>query len=202
MPDPRELLICLLDYIKEQTKEVNPEAFRLSTSKGFQRQRNDLAGLPGVEFDIKVAGDHIWLRVPRLAAQQPPLPPPSYKGIIRFNTDPSGPPAAYTSGRLVSMCRLTCNAPFAPVVMPAAMPNSLLGRTPTATRTTYAVAAKPDVPKTVSCSLELAIELISTRLKSSTPCFCISASTCSPRDGSTVARIRSVRLAIVTWIPR
>ncbi len=92
MPDPRELLICLLDYIKEQTKEVNPEAFRLSTSKGFQRQRNDLAGLPGVEFDIKVAGDHIWLRVPRLAAEQPPLPLPSYKGIIRFNTDPSGPP--------------------------------------------------------------------------------------------------------------
>src|SRR5260370_12618067 len=92
MPDPRELLICLLDYIKEQTKEVNPEAFRLSTAKGFQRQRNDLAGLPGVDFDIKVTGDHIWLRVPRLAAEPPPLPPRSYKGILRFNTDPSGPP--------------------------------------------------------------------------------------------------------------
>jgi hypothetical protein len=72
MPDPRELLICLLAYIKDQTKEVNPEAFRLSTSKGFVRQRADLAGLHGVEFDIKVAGNHLWLRVPRLAAEQPP----------------------------------------------------------------------------------------------------------------------------------
>jgi hypothetical protein len=59
MPDPRDLLICLLDYIKEQAKQVNPAAYRLASSKGFQRQRNDVAGLPGIEFDIKVAGDHV-----------------------------------------------------------------------------------------------------------------------------------------------
>lgn len=72
MPDPRDLLICLLDYIKEQAKQINPAAYRLANAKGFQRQRGDMAGLPGVEFDIKVAGDHVWLRVPRQAAEPPP----------------------------------------------------------------------------------------------------------------------------------
>jgi hypothetical protein len=63
MPDPRELLICLLGYIREQPKEINPEVFWLSASRGFQRQRRDLAGLTGVEFDIKVAGDRNILSV-------------------------------------------------------------------------------------------------------------------------------------------
>jgi hypothetical protein len=31
MPDPRELLVCLLDYIKEQTKEVDPKGCRLTS---------------------------------------------------------------------------------------------------------------------------------------------------------------------------
>src|SRR5579871_1261134 len=91
MPDPRDLLICLLDYVKEQTKEVNPAAYRLANSKGFLRQRGDIAGLPGVEFDIKVEGDHVWLRVPRLVAEAPPNPPDAHKGLIRYNNDPNGP---------------------------------------------------------------------------------------------------------------
>ena len=80
MPDPRELLVCLLDYIKEQTKEVDPKGYRLTSSKGFLRKRGDIAGLPGVDFDIRLAGDHVWLRVPRLAAEPPPDPPKSHKG--------------------------------------------------------------------------------------------------------------------------
>ena len=35
MPNPRDLLICLLDYIKEQPKQVNPAAYRLANAKGF-----------------------------------------------------------------------------------------------------------------------------------------------------------------------
>ncbi|HEY3705030.1 MAG TPA: AAA domain-containing protein [Terracidiphilus sp.] len=92
MPDPRDLLICLLDYIKEQAKQINPAAYRLASGKGFQRQRGDIAGLPGVEFDIKVAGDHVWLKVPRLVAEPPPPPQPASKALIRFSSDPNGLP--------------------------------------------------------------------------------------------------------------
>lgn len=92
MPDPRNLLICLLDYIKEQAKQINPAAYRLANAKGFQRQRGDIAGLPGIEFDIKVAGDHIWLRIPRLVAKPPPAPQPAHKPLLRFSVDPNGPP--------------------------------------------------------------------------------------------------------------
>jgi len=92
MPDPRDLLICLLDYIKEQAKQINPAAYRLAIAKSFQRQRGDIAGLPGVEFDIKVTGDHIWLRIPRLVAEPPPVPQPTHKPLLRFSADPNGPP--------------------------------------------------------------------------------------------------------------
>jgi very-short-patch-repair endonuclease len=91
MPDPRELLVCLLDYIKEQAKEVNPKGYRLASTKGFIRQRNEIAGLPGVEFDIRVEGDHVWLRVPRLAAESPPDPPQNHKALLRISADPNGP---------------------------------------------------------------------------------------------------------------
>jgi hypothetical protein len=90
MPDPRELLVCLLDYIKEQTKEVDPKGYRLTSSKGFLRRRGDIAGLPGIEFDIRVAGDHVWLRVPRLAADPPPDPPKTHKNLLKVSSDPSG----------------------------------------------------------------------------------------------------------------
>ncbi len=42
MPDPRELLVCLLDYIKEQTKEVDPKGYRLASSKGFLRSAAEI----------------------------------------------------------------------------------------------------------------------------------------------------------------
>jgi very-short-patch-repair endonuclease len=92
MTDARELLICLLDYIKEQAKQVNPAAYRLANAKGFQRQRSEIAGLPGVEFDIRIAGDHVWMRIPRLAAEPPPPPQPAHKPLLRFSPDPNGVP--------------------------------------------------------------------------------------------------------------
>jgi hypothetical protein len=100
MPDPRELLTCLLDYIKEQAKQINPAAYRLANAKGFQCQRGDVAGLPGVEFDIKVAGDHIWLRIPRLVAEPPPAPQAVHKPLLRFSTDPNGQPPSIDDAAL------------------------------------------------------------------------------------------------------
>jgi hypothetical protein len=100
MPGPRDLLICLLDYITEQAKQINPAAYRLTTAKSFQRQRGDITGLPGVEFDIKVAGDHVWLKIPRLIAEPPPASLPAYTALIRFSPDPSGPPPSVDDAAL------------------------------------------------------------------------------------------------------
>ena len=106
MPDPRDLLICLLDYIKEQAKQINPAAYRLASAKGFQRQRGDIAGLPGVEFDIKVTGDHIWLRIPRLVAEPPPAPQPAHKPLLRLSPDPNGPPPSIDEAALARQINL------------------------------------------------------------------------------------------------
>lgn len=88
--DPRYLLTQLLDYIEEQAKDVDPRAFRLANAKGFLKRRADLAGLPGVEFDLSVEGDHVWLRVERLHAIKPPPLDEKIKGLIRVSDDPDG----------------------------------------------------------------------------------------------------------------
>jgi len=91
MPAARDLLFKLLEYIGEQAKDIDPRGYRLEAHKYFIRRREDIAGLPGVEFDLKVAGDHIWLRVPRLEANSPPPLPEKQKGIFRISQDPDGP---------------------------------------------------------------------------------------------------------------
>lgn len=91
MSGPR-LLIKLLDYVLEQDKEVDPRGFKLSQHKGFIKAKPDLQGLPGVDFDIKIEGDHIWMRVARLEAARPPaLSDERLKGLIVISDDPNGP---------------------------------------------------------------------------------------------------------------
>jgi very-short-patch-repair endonuclease len=85
------LLHKLLEYIREQAKDIDPRGFRLSDSKKFLWRREALVGLPGVEFDLNVAGDHIWLRLRRLEANPPPSPPYPHKDFIRVSADPDGP---------------------------------------------------------------------------------------------------------------
>ncbi len=87
-----DLLVNLLDYVVEQSKDVDPTGFKLTGIKEFVKYKPNLQGLPGVDFDKKVEGDHIWMRVERLAE----LPPPQIqlKEIQRFftiSTSPSGP---------------------------------------------------------------------------------------------------------------
>ena len=90
MSEPRSLLHRLLDYIGEQAKDIDPRGFRLSAVKGFIRRPADIAGLPGIETDIKMAGDHIWLRIPRLVASKPRAVSENFKGLIRVSDDPNG----------------------------------------------------------------------------------------------------------------
>jgi very-short-patch-repair endonuclease len=93
MEAARTLLTNLLGYIEEQAKEVDPTSFRLSANRGLLYGSTDLRGLPGVEFDIKVEGDHIWLRVARLIAHPAPaLPDNKLRRVIRVSEDPGGEP--------------------------------------------------------------------------------------------------------------
>ena len=88
----RDLLTKLLDYVLEQDKGIDPRGFRLGHYKGYNKGKTDLQGLPGVDFDLKVEGDHIWLRVARLEAALPPvIPDARLKGIVVVSDDPNGP---------------------------------------------------------------------------------------------------------------
>ena len=91
MSEPRELLVGLLDYIKEQAKVIDPRGFVLGGAGTFLRRRKDVAGLQGVEFDLRVESDHIWMRIPRLTAEPAPSVPESYKAIISLSANPDGP---------------------------------------------------------------------------------------------------------------
>ena len=87
------LMTKLLDYVLEQAKEVDPRGFTLKGHEGFLKSALDMAGLPGVDFDLKSEGDHLWLRVPRLGATKAPeLPAPAatWKDIIVYSDDPNG----------------------------------------------------------------------------------------------------------------
>ncbi|TAK71979.1 MAG: very short patch repair endonuclease, partial [Betaproteobacteria bacterium] len=92
MSEPRGLLHRLLDYIGEQAKDIDPHGYKMSAAKGFIRRPADIAGLPGVETDLKITGDHVWLRIPRLIASKPQAVAETFKGMIRVSNDPDGPP--------------------------------------------------------------------------------------------------------------
>lgn len=100
MPSPRDLLRRLFEYIGEQLKESDPRGYRLASHTGFLCRRADLAGLPGIEFDIQVAGDHVWLRIQRFEAHPPPAVPERHRGLIRVGNDPEGPPPTLNEAHL------------------------------------------------------------------------------------------------------
>lgn len=83
------LLTRLLDYIVEQGKTIDPRAYVLANASDFRRFPRDLAGLPGVDLDRKVEGDHIWLQVARIAATPPPDPDEQARPYIALSNDPS-----------------------------------------------------------------------------------------------------------------
>lgn len=94
------LLTRLLDYVVEQGKEIDPRAYVLKGDSDFRRFPKDLAGLPGVELDHKVEGDHIWLQVARLESTSPPVPDDQSRPYITISDDPNGPQPAINEAAL------------------------------------------------------------------------------------------------------
>ena len=96
----RSLLIDLLAYIEEQAKVIDPRVFRLSSARDFLKRRSDLAGLPGVDLDLSVEGDHVWLRVQRLHATNAPTPDAKTAALLTVGDDPNGPAPAVNEAAL------------------------------------------------------------------------------------------------------
>jgi len=105
MTSPRDLLKGLLEYIEEQAKEIDPRGYRISDAKGFVRRNTDLAGLPGLEFDLRPEGDHIWLRLARIEAHIPPVVPDLFKGLFKISNDPFGAQPSLDEGYLATWMR-------------------------------------------------------------------------------------------------
>jgi very-short-patch-repair endonuclease len=91
MSNSPNLLIQLLSYVVEQAKEIDPKGFKLTGHKGFIRQKSAIKGLPGVDFDQRVEGDHVWLRVNRLEGSSAPVvQPESIRNLITVSQSPDG----------------------------------------------------------------------------------------------------------------
>src|SRR4051794_13391847 len=91
MTDPRDLLKGLFAYIEEQLKDVDPRGYRLSRITDAKLVPSEVSALPGVQLDIKTAGDHIWLRVERLVNRPAPtVQDPDYRDIITVSPNPDG----------------------------------------------------------------------------------------------------------------
>jgi len=89
-PQAHERLKGLLNYIAEQLRDADPRGFRIDSAGAFVVRPADLSSLPGVKQDLKAEGDHVWLRVERLEAAQPPKVGEAHQGIIRVSSDPDG----------------------------------------------------------------------------------------------------------------
>ncbi|MDF4003546.1 AAA domain-containing protein [Luteibacter sp. PPL552] len=94
MKEAKQLLLGLLDYIGEQAKLVKPEGFQLSKLAGPKFCPQDLADLPGLQFNVAEAGGAAWLRMDRLEAIQAPEVPAPLLPYASTSQDPSGQPPA------------------------------------------------------------------------------------------------------------
>ncbi|WP_372156704.1 hypothetical protein ACCP96_13165 [Xanthomonas campestris pv. fici] len=87
------LLGRLLDYVVEQSKEIDPGAYTLTRASDFRRYPKDFAALRGVDLDLKLEGDHIWLQVQRLETRPAPRPSDALlRSFISVSDDPNGAP--------------------------------------------------------------------------------------------------------------
>jgi hypothetical protein len=107
---PHDLLRRLFEYIGEQIKDIDPRAYQLSEGSGFRCQPPYLAGLPGVQLDIQVEGDHIWLHLARLEANTPPKAPDAHKTLFRISSDPFGPLPALDESAFLHKVNILANS--------------------------------------------------------------------------------------------
>jgi hypothetical protein len=107
MPDARQKLIGLLDYVEQVVRLDERVAFRLSEYRlpdgtTFSITKSDTQNLPGVRHDHHDDEGPVWLEVERLVRKEPPAPPDNIIEWIVVPADPARSPEA-RSERLVTV---------------------------------------------------------------------------------------------------
>jgi hypothetical protein len=82
MPDSRQKLIGLLDYVEQVVRLDERVAFRLSEYRlpdgsTFAVGKGDTQNLPGARHDHRDEEGPVWLEVERLVRKEPQAPPES-----------------------------------------------------------------------------------------------------------------------------
>ena len=97
MPDARQKLIGLLDYVEQVVRLDERVAFRLSEYRlpdgsTFAVGKSDTQNLPGVRHDHRDEEGPVWLEVERLVRKEPPARPESIGEWIVAPGDPARSP--------------------------------------------------------------------------------------------------------------
>jgi hypothetical protein len=87
----QDRLIALLEYI-EQAEKLGRKPVFVVPDQFYCAYEQDLRGLPGVEFNLAVKADELWLRVPRLKEEEGPQPSEELKPWIFRSKDPHREP--------------------------------------------------------------------------------------------------------------
>src|SRR5258707_5449145 len=110
MPDARQKLIGLLDYVEQVVRLDERVAFRLSEYRlpdgaTFAVGKSDTQNLPGVRRDHRDDEGAVWLEVERLARKEPPTPAQDIAEWIRPSADPARPPEVRSELLVTVMAR-------------------------------------------------------------------------------------------------
>ena len=104
MHNPAQLMSGLLDYLVEQAKDIDPEAFTLARLTEFKKTFADLGSLPWVDFNVDAGEDGdtpLWLRVHRLdPTRAPALAEPELAPYLVVSDDPGASPPALKEAAL------------------------------------------------------------------------------------------------------
>lgn len=92
MPEISDRLIQLLDYIEQVEKLKRRPTYVVPEDFFVPAYQADLKGLPGIEFNLQMQGDDIWLQVPRLREISAPVPDERLRPWVVISKSPDKPP--------------------------------------------------------------------------------------------------------------
>jgi hypothetical protein len=97
MPDLRQKLVGLLDYVEQVVRLDERVAFRLSEYRlpdgsTFAVTKAETQDLPGVRHDLRDEEGTVWLEVERLSRKEPPVTPKELAPWIAVTSDPAHAP--------------------------------------------------------------------------------------------------------------
>lgn len=86
-----QLVLDLLNYI-EQVEKLKAKPTFSVPSEFFVAHQHELKGLPGLQYNLQVEGDDVWLRLPRLQEIAPPEPDDQLRPWVTLSKGPDKAP--------------------------------------------------------------------------------------------------------------